>query len=110
IQDRRETSMSRTHKRVSSLFDIKRDEQGRRYMEVNQDGIALLRLVLANKGTAFSQEERIALRLDGLLPPQVNTMDQQVERVYRGYAQQRSPIEKYQFLRALQERQEILFH
>lgn len=102
--------MRSTHKRISRLFDIKKDEQGRRYTEVYLDGIALLRLVLSNKGTAFSQEERVALRLDGLLPPQVNTLDQQVERVYAGFKQEQTPIQKYQYLRALQERQEILFY
>ena len=97
-------------KRISPLFDLKKDDQGRNYMEVYQDGIALLRLVLCNKGTAFSHEERVALRLDGLLPPQVNTIEQQVTRVYKGYQQIEDDIEKYQYLRSLQERQEILFY
>ena len=96
--------------RISKLFDIKKDAQGRRFMEVSVDGISLLRLVLTNKGTAFSVEERIALGLDGMLPPQVNTLEQQVARVYAGYVQQPTPIAKYQFLRSLQERQEILFY
>ena len=60
--------MSSGKRRISKLFDIKKDAHGRRYMEVALDGIALLRLVLANKGTAFSHEERIELNLDGLLP------------------------------------------
>ena len=41
-------------KRISPLFDLKKDDQGRNYMEVYQDGISLLRLVLCNKGTAFT--------------------------------------------------------
>ena len=74
-------------KRVSRLFDLKEDEHGRKYMEVYLDGIALLRLVLSNKGTAFSHEERVALRLGGLLPPQYNTLEQQIDRVYQGFVQ-----------------------
>ena len=74
-------------KRVSRLFDLKEDEHGRKYMEVYLDGIALLRLVLSNKGTAFSYEERVALRLGGLLPPQYNTLEQQIDRVYEGFVQ-----------------------
>lgn len=97
-------------KRVSRLFDLKEDEQGRKYMEVYLDGIALLRLVLANKGTAFSYEERLALRIGGLLPPQYNTLEQQIERVYEGFVQAPSDIDRYQYLRSLQERQEILFY
>jgi malate dehydrogenase (oxaloacetate-decarboxylating) len=79
-------------------------------MEVYLDGIALLRLVLSNKGTAFSYEERVALRLDGLLPPQYNTLEQQIDRVYEGFLQAPTDIDKYQYLRAVQERQEILFY
>ena len=97
-------------KRVSRLFDLKEDEHGRKYMEVYLDGIALLRLVLSNKGTAFSYEERFALRLDGLLPPQYNTLEQQIDRVYEGFRQAPTDIDKYQYLRAVQERQEILFY
>ncbi len=97
-------------KRVSRLFDLKEDDHGRKYMEVYLDGIALLRLVLSNKGTAFSYEERVALRLGGLLPPQYNTLEQQIERVYEGFVQAPTDIDKYQYLRAVQERQEILFY
>lgn len=95
---------------ISPYFDVKKDPRGREYMEVYLDGIALLRLVLTNKGTAFSHEERIALGLDGLLPPQVNTLEQQVDRVYSGFTRAENAIAKYQFLRALQERHEILFY
>jgi malate dehydrogenase (oxaloacetate-decarboxylating) len=79
-------------------------------MEVYLDGIALLRLVMTNKGTAFTHDERIALGLDGLLPPQVNTLEQQVDRVYHGFQREPNPLAKYQFVRALQERSEILFY
>ncbi|HAS52544.1 MAG TPA: NAD-dependent malic enzyme [Gammaproteobacteria bacterium] len=95
---------------ISPYFDIRRDAEGREYMEVYLEGIALLRLVLSNKGTAFTEDERVALGLDGLLPPQVNTLEQQVERVYRGFLREPDPISKYQYLRALQERAETLFY
>ena len=95
---------------ISKYFDIKKDSEGREYMEVYLDGIALLRLVLTNKGTAFSQEERVSLGLDGLLPPQVNTLEQQIDRVYRGFQRETTDLAKYQFLRALQERTELLFY
>lgn len=95
---------------ISPYFDIKQDAEGREYMEVYLEGIALLRLVLSNKGTAFTEDERVALGLDGLLPPQVNTLEQQVERVYRGFLREPDPLAKYQYLRALQERAETLFY
>jgi malate dehydrogenase (oxaloacetate-decarboxylating) len=96
--------------RLSRYFDIVQDGAGNERMEVGEGGIALLRLVLTNKGTAFTREERIELGLDGLLPPQVNTLEQQVERAHRGYLAEATPIAKYQFLRSLQERQEVLFY
>ena len=95
---------------LSPYFDLKKDSDGRRYMEVYLDGIALLRLVLTNKGTAFTEAERVALKLDGLLPPQVETLADQVKRVYTGFRRQHDDIERYQYLRNLQERQEILFY
>ena len=95
---------------ISPYFDIKQDAHGNEYMEVYLEGIALLRLVLSNKGTAFTEEERVALGLDGLLPPQVNTLEQQVNRVYRGFMREPTSIAKYQYLRSLQERQETLFY
>jgi malate dehydrogenase (oxaloacetate-decarboxylating) len=95
---------------ISQYFDIKRDSQGREYMETYLDGIALLRLVMTNKGTAFTQDERVALGLDGLLPPQVHSLEQQMDRVYRGFLREPDPLSKYQYLRALQERIEILYY
>ncbi|MCA9515933.1 MAG: NAD-dependent malic enzyme, partial [Myxococcales bacterium] len=79
-------------------------------MVVYLKGIALLRLVLTNKGTAFTLAERAELGLDGLLPSAVNTLAQQVARVYKGYLARATPIARYEFLRALQERHEILFY
>jgi malate dehydrogenase (oxaloacetate-decarboxylating) len=96
--------------RISRYFDITRDAEGRRRMEVRLDGIALLRLPMTNKGTAFTDEERASLGLEGLLPPEINTLEQQAERAYKTYLDQPTPIAKYQFLRGLQERQEILFY
>ena len=95
---------------ISQYFDIKKDPEGREYLETYLDGIALLRLVITNKGTAFTQDERVELHLDGLLPPQVQTLEHQIERVYRGYLREPDPLAKYQYLRALQERAEILYY
>jgi malate dehydrogenase (oxaloacetate-decarboxylating) len=96
--------------RISRYFDIKTDEHGQKFIETYVDGIALLRLVLTNKGTAFTAEERRALGLEGLLPPAINTLPQQLDRVYAGFRREPTPIAKYQFLRALQERHELLFY
>jgi malate dehydrogenase (oxaloacetate-decarboxylating) len=78
-------------------------------MEVSIKGMLLLRIPAANKGTAFTLDERIALDLDGLLPPLVTGLDQQIERLYCSYQKLKDDISKYQFLRAIQERSVVLF-
>jgi malate dehydrogenase (oxaloacetate-decarboxylating) len=95
---------------VSRYYDVKRDEKGERYLEPYVTGFLLLRLPLLNKDTAFTEEERRALGLEGLLPPHVNTLEEQKERVYRRYRLQTSPLEKHIYLRNLQDRNEVLFY
>ncbi len=95
---------------VSRYYDVKRDEKGERYLEPYVKGFLLLRLPLLNKGTAFTEEERRALGLLGLLPPHVNTLEEQKERVYRRYRLQPTPLEKHIYLRNLQDRNEVLFY
>lgn len=72
-------------------------------------GIALLRNPLLNKGTAFTEEEREALGLIGLLPPRVHTQEAQLVRVLGNIRRKESDLEKYIFLTALQDRNEALY-
>ena len=72
-------------------------------------GVELLRDPLLNKGTAFSERERDALGLRGLLPPHVHTQDEQVERVLEYLRRQRDDLDKYVVLAALHDRNESLF-
>jgi malate dehydrogenase (oxaloacetate-decarboxylating)(NADP+) len=73
-------------------------------------GIDLLHDPLLNKGTAFTDAERDALGLRGLVPPYVNTQDQQLVRVYESYKRKADDLEKYIYLVSLQERNEQLFY
>ena len=91
----------------SRFFDVKADNG--KYLEVYSRGIEVLRLTALNKGTAFSLEERIELGLEGLLPPVVVTLEDQVVRLYNGYLNEPDDLAKYQFLRAVQERNEVLY-
>ncbi|MGA9536155.1 MAG: NAD-dependent malic enzyme [Desulfobacterales bacterium] len=63
-----------------------------------------------NKGTAFTEEERDKLGLWGLLPPGINTMEEQVLRVMGNYNRKTTDLEKYIFLVALQDRNQTLFY
>jgi malate dehydrogenase (oxaloacetate-decarboxylating) len=73
-------------------------------------GTALLTDPLLNKGTAFSPEERTAFGLDGLLPPAVETLDQQAERAYAAFLAYDKPLNRHIYLRQLQDTNEVLFY
>ncbi len=73
-------------------------------------GMDLLDTPLLNKGTAFSYDERTALGLHALLPPQVETLDQQVVRAYEAYQRKTEDLERHIYLRALQDNNEVLFY
>ena len=73
-------------------------------------GADLLREPMLNKGTAFTKKEREALGLLGLLPPRVNSQKNQVERAIDSIRRKSSPLEKYVYLTALQDRNKTLFY
>jgi len=73
-------------------------------------GIHYLHDPALNKGTAFTEAERDALGLRGLLPPGVQTLEEQVMRVMGNYRLKTSDLEKYIFLVALQDRNQTLFY
>jgi malate dehydrogenase (oxaloacetate-decarboxylating)(NADP+) len=63
-----------------------------------------------NKGAAFSESEREQFGLVGLIPDGIESMDIQLDRARLQFEQQSSDLGKYQFLSALQDRQERLFY
>lgn len=87
-----------------------RDERGNEFRPVALTGHDLLNDPILNKGTAFTQDEREAFYLRGLIPPAVKTFEEQLIRVYKGYADVSTDIQRYIFLRALQDRNETLFY
>ncbi len=71
---------------------------------------ALLRDPALNKGTAFTEAERDALGLRGLLPPHVATPAEQEARVMENLNRLKVPLNKYVALEALHDRNETLFY
>ena len=61
-------------------------------------GFELLDDAFLNKGTAFTESERKKLGLDGLLPPCVEDIETQAQRIYRQMERKTSLIEKRRFL------------
>ncbi len=70
----------------------------------------LLQSPLWNKGTAFTGEERKRLGLNGLLPPQVETIEEQLVRAYDAYRAKRTNLGRHITLRSLQDNNEVLFY
>ncbi|UJF17523.1 NAD-dependent malic enzyme [Vibrio sp. SS-MA-C1-2] len=87
-----------------------KDESGEAFRPVALTGTELLNDRNLNKSTAFSYEEREAFQLTGLLPPKVQTFGDQLNRVYDGFKKIDSDIQKYIYLRSLQDRNETLFY
>lgn len=79
-------------------------------IQIRDKGAAILRCPLWNKGTAFTQEERDELGLNGLLPPKISSIEQQIKRTYLNYSKRKTPLAKYQSLMALMMRNELLFY
>ena len=73
-------------------------------------GPLLLADPIYNKGTAFTERERDALGLRGLLPPRVFTLEEQVQRSLAAVRRKHDAIEKYIYLVNLQNRNEVLFY
>jgi malate dehydrogenase (oxaloacetate-decarboxylating)(NADP+) len=73
-------------------------------------GVDWLHNPVFNKGTAFTEAERDALGLRGLLPPHVQTMDQQARRVMDNFRTKSSDLERYIQIVGLQDRNETLFY
>jgi malate dehydrogenase (oxaloacetate-decarboxylating) len=72
-------------------------------------GIDVLKDPRLNKGTAFTKEERNHLRLEGLLPERIETLDEQTERAYAQYKQKNTPLQKNIFLNVLHDTNKTLF-
>ena len=73
-------------------------------------GVKILHDPVRNKGTAFTDAERDALKLRGLLPPRVHSMAEQELRVLGNIRAKPTDLERYLYLVALQDRNENLFY
>ena len=73
-------------------------------------GLDLLRDPALNQGTAFAAPQRLAFGLEGLLPPQVESLDLQVQRSWAAFCQLEGPLERYAFVEGLRRSNLVLFH
>ncbi|WP_275288988.1 NAD-dependent malic enzyme [Halomonas elongata] len=83
--------------------------EAKRPLYIPYAGPPLLEMPLLNKGSAFTREERLEFNLIGLLPQNVETIEEQVERAYRQYRQCQNDLDRHIYLRAIQDDNETLY-
>jgi malate dehydrogenase (oxaloacetate-decarboxylating) len=91
----------------SKTMNIRRPHEP---VKIALTGENLINDPVLNKGTAFSETERNLFDLNGLLPPLVGTMDDQVARRMKMLRSFHSDLQRYAFLRELQDTNETLFY
>ncbi|QDO87526.1 NAD-dependent malic enzyme [Ornithinimicrobium ciconiae] len=87
-----------------------RTENGVETVQIAVRGRQVLARPMLNFGPAYTLEQRRALGLQGLLPPAVNSMNEQLKRVYRQFDRQPDDLSKYVYLNQLQDLNEILYY
>ncbi|MCJ1437427.1 NAD-dependent malic enzyme, mitochondrial [Xylographa pallens] len=63
-----------------------------------------------NKGSAFTKKEREEFGLHGLLPPNVQSLEEQVERAYDQYSSRQDALAKNTFMTSMKEQNEVLYY
>ncbi|MGQ9547906.1 MAG: NAD-dependent malic enzyme [Roseiflexus sp.] len=91
------------------MIRIRFADEGRT-VETDRTGHAMLNTPVLNKGSAWSEEERVEHGLLGLLPYHVSSIEEQLARVYRNYQQRTGDLDRYLYLTDLQDRNETLFY
>lgn len=95
---------------VMNGYRTSSDGSAGRTIKPTVTGYDVLRDPTLNRGSAFTAAERQALRLVGLLPSVVTTLDEQAKRSYAQLQEQPTDLAKNVFLSALQDRNEVLFY
>jgi len=90
--------------------NINMTEKAQKALTVSLSDYALMSNPLLNKGMAFNEQERKDFNLEGLLPPHFATLQEQRDRSYEAFRSKDSDIEKYIYLRDLQDSNETLFY
>ena len=86
------------------------DSSGHSYLETSLSDYGLLANPLLNKGMGFSEKERDEFHLHGLLPPEISSLEVQRLRSYNAFKSKTSTLEKYIYLRDLQDSNETLYY
>lgn len=94
-----------------NIYSFQYDQYGNtRAIVVKSKGLALYHDHYINKGTAFTEEERRRLGLDGALPPSPRPLAQQVKNSRAKVRDKEDDIERYIYIRSLFDRNVTLAH
>ncbi len=91
-------------------YEYTKGPDGKPYLKVRLTDYALMLNPLLNKGMAFTAEERERFNLWGVIPPRQIDLPIQHKRSYEAYRSKPSDVEKYIYLRDLQDSNETLFY
>ncbi|KAJ5317068.1 hypothetical protein N7508_001576 [Penicillium antarcticum] len=73
------------------------------------DGETILKDSRFNKGSAFTEQERKTFNLHGMLPPNIQTLEEQVQRAYDQYSSRDEPLAKNTFMASMKAQNEVLY-
>lgn len=91
-------------------INIQKDTVGNKYIGVDVFGYDLIVNSILNKGRSFSVEEKESLKLLGLVPPGILTLEEEVEKTYHILKQKADDLDRYIYLRSIQDSNETLFY
>lgn len=91
-------------------IDIKKDDKGQKYVELDVYGYDLINNPLLNKGRSFSHEERVNFKLRGIVPPSNFPLEEIVDKNFQVILDKSTDLERHIYLRSLQDRNETLFY
>lgn len=80
------------------------------FKEIFHLSLSILNNPFKNKGTAFTKDERHKLGLEGLLPPYVQSLDEQVAQTFAQYQKKQTNLDKRQFLMSIFDENRVLFY
>lgn len=81
-----------------------------RPLKVSLSGRLILENPFYNKGTGFTSDERARFQLKGLLPTNIQTLDEQVQRAYQQYSSQKDDLAKNTFMTSMAEQNTVLYY
>ena len=94
----------------ADLLSYSRNQDDTLTLPAELFGYRLLTDPRLNKGTSFTDDERTAFGLHGLLPPTVVGIEEQVTRRLQAFREFHTDLERYAFLRDLQDTNETLYY